>query len=101
MDTDDLSEMAYEILRIAEHANHILTLELAVLSRHFRSEDEYLAAVRRRIHNIREGAADFVESWGIQDEISTAQLCTVLSAIDNHILKTLDTPMQTRGIEPR
>jgi hypothetical protein len=45
MDTDDLTEMAYDTLRIAEDINHLITIHLGVMSKNYSNEDEYLVSI--------------------------------------------------------
>jgi hypothetical protein len=49
MDTDELTEMAYECLRIAESTCHTLNLVFGAMSDHFNNEDEYLKGILKRL----------------------------------------------------
>lgn len=52
MDTDDLTEEAYEILRQSRKINEFLQVELGVLSKKYKNEEKYLAGMLRFVIKI-------------------------------------------------
>lgn len=53
MDTDELTQMAYECFRIAESTWHYLTIEFGAMSNNFNNEDDYLKGILKRVKNIK------------------------------------------------
>ena len=98
MDTDDLSEMAYVSLKISEKINHILTLELGGGSRFYKTEDTYLKGMLGYIRMIRKQPDEYIDSWGLENEINAKQLTEGIKKLEKHILKTLSTPLNMRGV---
>lgn len=97
MDTDDLSEMAYDTLRLAEGITHDLTLELGVASRNYRTEDEYLHGMLAIIRDIRKHAREFLEDNELVGQISLTRFRESLLRIERHIKHTLQVPIKDRG----
>jgi hypothetical protein len=97
MDTDELTEMAHECLRIAESTCHTLTLVFGAMSDHFNNEDEYLKGVLGRVKSIKKHPSEFIENWGLEEELSPKSLKACLINLVDHIEKTLETPIQNRG----
>jgi hypothetical protein len=97
MDTDDLTEMAHECLRIAESVCHYLTLEFGVMSNNFSNENDYLNGILKRIKKIKRHPFEFIEYWGLEEELSRKSLTLCLKNLESHIEKTLGTPIQDRA----
>jgi hypothetical protein len=97
MDTDELTEMAYECLRIAESTCHYLTLEFGAMSNNLNNEDDYLKGVLKRVKNIKKNPLEFIEYWDLEAELSERSLNSCLNDLEKHIQKVLETPIQDRG----
>mgnify|MGYP001572203551 CR=1 FL=1 len=97
MDTDDLSDMAYKTLIMAESINHLVTLEIGVMSQKHEDENTYLKGILKRIRSIRTNAHDFIDNWDIETEITASELKRGIRDIEKHILKTLSVPLDKRG----
>jgi hypothetical protein len=65
MDTDQLTEMAYDCLRIAEDTSHYITIGLGVLSHDNKKEDEYLKGALKWVQGIKRHPGEFVGYWGL------------------------------------
>jgi hypothetical protein len=98
MDTDELTKMAYECLRIAESTCYTLTIEFGAMSNNFKSENDYLKGILKRAKNIKRRPLEFIEYWGLEKELSRKSLISCLKNLENHIEKTLETPIQDRGL---
>ncbi|MEK7699433.1 MAG: hypothetical protein AAB332_03435, partial [Planctomycetota bacterium] len=97
MDTDDISEMAYQTLRISESINHIITVEIGAMSNRYKDEDAYLKAILRHIRCIKRFPNNYIEEWSLEGEITSEELCEGIYKIEKHILITLSTPVNMRG----
>lgn len=49
MDTNDLTEKAYEILNLSEDINHLITVHIGAMCSRFKQEDDFLYAVLKFI----------------------------------------------------
>ena len=74
MDTDDLSEEAYEILTIARTVNEFLWAELGALSSKYENEDAYLEGALKFIHRIKDDPEEFQDMWFLEEPISLSCL---------------------------
>ena len=97
MDTDDISEMAYQTLRLSESINHIITVEIGAMSSSYSDEDAYLREILKYIRRIKKFPEDYIEGWSIDNEITPADLRKGIYKIEKHILNTLSTPTNLRG----
>jgi hypothetical protein len=92
MDTDDLTESAWDIIIRAAHVSDALKAELGAMARRFRSEDEWLQEIRLYLEEIIEDPDGYAEDWdpGIGAGLSpavirkrAAELCRRLDEILN------------------
>jgi hypothetical protein len=67
------------------------------MSDHFNNEDDYLKGVLGRVKSIRRHPSEFIEYWGLKEELSRKSLRACLINLEDHIGKTLETPIQDRG----
>ncbi len=65
MDTDDLSNMAYQCINIALDVNDVLKNEVGAECSNHNTEDEYLNSILSHVRSIKEYPVDYLESWGI------------------------------------
>ena len=63
MDTDDLTEMAYQMIRIAGDVSEYLRCDIAVRSRDYQDEDSYLKGILSFLHEIIQNPEEYLESW--------------------------------------
>ena len=61
MDTDELSEMAYQTLVLASQASDYLKAEIGTLSRKFENEDDYLNGVLRFVRIIKADPGGYLD----------------------------------------
>jgi len=67
MDTDYLTEIAYDIIVRAARVSDTLKAELGAMARHFDSEDEWLRGVLVHLEEIGEDPDEYVEMWDLED----------------------------------
>ena len=96
MDTDQLTEMAYEIIRLAGEASGCLRAEIGAACSEFRSEDDYLHAVLAHVRSIEEAPQDYASEWNLPDD-EEAGLPAKLRELRLHVERTLATPIVERG----
>lgn len=86
MDTDDLSEEAYEILRKAHEINEFLWVELGVLSEKYKNEEKYLKGVLRFVTKVIEDPEWFQDMWSVMqpiDQDSLIELANYIKKVHN------------------
>ena len=65
MDTNDLTEKAFESLLIAEEIDHMVTVSLGVMCTRLSSEDDFLQEAFGYVKALSENPRDFMENWGL------------------------------------
>ena len=97
MDADDLSDMAYTTLLMAEEITHSFTVDLGAMSQAFKDENSYL---RKRLAFVRETKRhpkEYVEEWSLEKDLSAKNLRKGMIELGKHIVKSLATPIKDRG----
>ena len=74
MDTDDLSEEAYEILTAAHIINEFLWVELGALSSEYKDEEGYLKGALKFIREIKKDPEGFQDMWLLEEPIDPKHL---------------------------
>ena len=92
MDTDDLTEEAYEILPLADGINDFLITDLGVMSRDFGREDEYLKGMLAFILDIKDDPDEYRDSWCLDENIDQASLLL----LEKKIKEVLAIPYEER-----
>ena len=98
MDTDDLSDMAYKVLIMSESITHILTVEIGAMSQNFNDENSYLKGMLKFIQSIKKHPSDYIDHWDLGQEISNIELADGIKRIEEHIIRTLETNLNIRGV---
>lgn len=96
MDTADLSDMAYQTLRLAESINHTITVDLGVMVGRHKTEDTFLKAALSFVRTIIRKPQEYIDSWGLEDEIRPDQLVAGMKSVEAHITATLAVPIAMR-----
>ncbi|MEJ2110483.1 MAG: hypothetical protein P8Z37_11345 [Acidobacteriota bacterium] len=68
MDTDDFSEMAYDIIVRAARTSDTLKAELGALSSRYKSENEWLRGVSKHLKKIISAPQEYVDYWNLEEE---------------------------------
>lgn len=97
MDTDELTEMAYQTIILADEATDVLKCELGILSGKCLTEDEYLAQGLDYVAALSKEPEEFLDSWGLLDDTDVRTFVEKLDRLRQHVEVTLDTPYQNRG----
>ena len=92
MDTDDLTENAYEILRYTHEVNEFLWVEFGNMCRSYKNEDEYLNGLLNYTIDIKNSPGEFSEAWNLEEKIDTKDLLK----IEEKIRQVLSIPFEKR-----
>lgn len=98
MDTDYLTEDAYETIRLAREASSLLGAQLAISGSKAKSEDEFLRSMLRLVEEFAEDPEK--TSDNIDEELSAKQVVVLCTRLRSHILQTLAKPTNERGEAP-
>ena len=97
MDTDNLTEMAYRTLILADDATDTLKCELGVLCGRFKTEDEYLTGVLGYLKELAAAPDKYLDSWGLLDDTNLSTFVGKLDTLRRHVETTLQTSYAERG----
>ena len=97
MDTDDLSDMAYATLLMAEEITHSFTVDLGAMSYAFKDEDSYLRKMLALVRETKRHPNEYIEEWSLENDLSAKTLRKGMMELEKHIVKTLATPIKDRG----
>ena len=99
MDTDEFSEMAYNIIVRAARTSYTLKTELGALSGRYKSENEWLRGVSRRLKKIINDPQEYVDYWNLEEEegIMSDNIKKASEGLLHRIDKVLMTHLTERG----
>jgi hypothetical protein len=97
MDTDELTEMAYETVTRACDVCEFLRAEIGASAANFRSEDAFLRGTLELLDTILEDPEDYLDSRRLLDEKDAPSFAIGVEALRAHVAKTLRTPKERRG----
>ena len=97
MDTDDLTEMAYESIIIANGITDFLKCDLGARSKDYKDEITYLTGILRFIQKIKNNPEGYLDYWNLWEELDLGDFSKGIEELEEHILKTIETPIEQRG----
>jgi hypothetical protein len=97
MDTDDLTEMAYESIIIANKITDFLKCDLGVRSKDYKDENAYLNGILKFIQKIKNDLEGYLDYWNLLEELEFGDFSKGIEELEEHILKTLKTQIVKRG----
>ena len=97
MDTDYLTPMAYDCIRLADDATDVLKSELGAACSQYRGEDAYLAGILADVKEIEEDPEDYLDWWNLLEQTDIAEFRKKIRVLREHIEKTIETPTAERG----
>lgn len=97
MDTDELTEMAYESIIIANEITDFLKCDLGVRSKDYEDENAYLNGILKFVQKIRNDPKAYLDFWNLLEELDLDDFSKGIEELEEHILKTLKTPIDKRG----
>lgn len=92
MDTDDLTENAYEILHYTHEVNEFLWVEFGSMCRNYKNEDEYLNGLLNYTTEIKNDPDEFSDAWNLEENIKIKDL----TKIEEKIRSVLSIPFEKR-----
>ena len=100
MDTDEFSEMAYDIIVRAARTSDTLKAELGALSGRYKSENEWLRGVSRHLKKIINDPQEYVDYWNLEEEegIMSDKIKKASEDLLQRIDKVLMMPLTKRGL---
>ncbi len=97
MDTDYLTPMAYECIRLANRATDVLKSEIGAACSHYRTEDAFLKGILADVKEIEEAPVDYLDFWNLIEETNIPEFKNRIRVLCEHIEKTMKTPIEERG----
>ena len=97
MDTDYLTPMAYECIRLANEATDVLKSELGAACSEYRTEDDYLKGILEDVKEIEEDPREYLGGWSLLDQTNIQAFKRKITILREHIEKTITTPLAERG----
>jgi hypothetical protein len=92
MDTDDLTENAYEILHFTHEVNEFLWVEFGSMCRSYKNEDDYLNGLLHYTIDIKNDPDEFSDTWNLEENIEKKDLLK----IEEKIRSVLSIPFEER-----
>ena len=100
MDTDELTPMAYDCIRLANAATDVLKTELGAMCSRYLSEDDYLGGILEHVSEIEDDPRDYLDWWNLHEQTNLRTFKQKLKELREHIEKTRATPLKERGEPP-
>ena len=97
MDTDYLTPMAYDCIRLADDATDVLKSEIGSACSQYRGEDAYLAGILTDVKEIEEDPEDYLDWWNLIEQTDITEFRSKIRVLREHIEKTIRTPIAERG----
>jgi len=99
MDTDEFSEMSYDIIIQAARISDTLKAELGALSSRYKIENEWLWGVKEHLQDIMDDPEGYVDYWNLEEEegIESNKIKRASEDLLQRIDHVLMTPLSERG----
>lgn len=99
MDTDNLTEMAWDVIVRSARVSGTLKAELGAMASRFKAEDEWLQAVKAHLKLIAADPDDYVDAWGLEDEeeVTAAMMGRLAVELCRRVDNILAMPIHKRG----
>jgi hypothetical protein len=98
MDTDELTEKAYEVIRTAHSSCPIIGANLAIAGAKARSEDEFLKFMLRLVSELAEDPGEIADE--VDSELTAVGVAALCDELKLAIMQVLNTPVSRRGKLP-
>lgn len=97
MDTDYLTQMAYDCIRFADCAADVLKSALGAACSQYRGEDAYLQGILADVKEVEENPEDYLNWWNLLEQTDVAEFGKRIRVLREQIEKTIRTPIAERG----
>lgn len=99
MDTNDLSDQAYELIWQAAKIDDTLKSILGSTCSECENEDEYLKTVMEIIEEIEEETNDYLEEWGLEEMFTVGQYRNYLKKMKLQVKEVIEMPKDIKTFE--
>lgn len=99
MDTDELSDMAYEIIVQASLVSDTLKAELGAMCQNYKNENDWLRGVQEHCREILADPAEYVDFWNLEEEekLTTIRISELADVLYDQMDVVLSTPLMNRS----
>lgn len=97
MDTDSLSEMAYEIIKHAYLILDSLGLTIAASCVKYKKEDEFLLKTKNLLEDLKESPEFFLETWDPSGQLEVSVFKFRLTELIGYVDQVVNTSIEERG----
>jgi hypothetical protein len=99
MDTDDLSDMAWDIIVRAAQVSDTLKADLGARSGRYENEDDWLCGVQKFLQRIVEEPGEYVDYWNLEEEegVAAAMIGEIALELSRRAKETMAKPPTQRG----
>lgn len=102
MDTDDLTDLAYNIILRAADISDMLRVELGAMASQFATEDDWLRGIRAYLREVADEADDYVDVNRLEEfeGVTPAMIRRGATELGRLADDVLATPLDQRGASP-
>jgi hypothetical protein len=97
MDTDDLTEMAYETIRRADDVLDVLRSEIGASASGKETEDDFLRGVAVILRRILKSPKSYLDYWNYLEEVDVKTFRNDVAELLAYVENVLTTPYTERG----
>lgn len=99
MDTDNFSDMAYDIIVQAARISDTLKSELGAMSGKYQTEDDWLNGVQKRLQRIIKDPDEYVDYWNLEEEegVTPVMIKKGATTLCRRVEAVQATPLNQRG----
>jgi len=97
MDTDDLTQMAYEIIIRAGDILDVLRSEIGASASDKETEDDFLRGIVTRLRKILKSPESYLDFWNYEEEVDAKAFRKDVTELLAYVEKVLGTPYSERG----
>lgn len=97
MDTDDLTEMAYETITRAGNVLDVLRSEIGASASDMKTEDDFLHGVATHLRKILKSPKSYLDFWDYIEEVDLKTFRKEVAQLLAHVEKVISTPYCDRG----
>ncbi len=99
MDTDDFSDLAYDIIIQAARVSDTLKAELGSMARDYGQEEDWLHGAEKHLRGIQAHPQDYVDLWSLDEfeGVTPIKIQELATRLLRKISEILATPQEMRG----
>lgn len=97
MDTDELTESAYELIKIAQEVCDFIKSEIAASSNEYLNENDFLEGTLGYVKEIADDPAEYLDYWNLLDETDVGEFLLKIEGLMKKIESVLALPIEKRG----